>query len=233
MYHLGHRLLSQMGYESIGMDHFALPGDTLLQAYHQGSLHRNFMGYTTTNHKLVLGLGASSISDTWQAFAQNEKEVEAYQQRIAEGELPLINGHALSPRDMRLRQHILNLMCTDATVLEPDLFSGEWLSSLFANLDEFQADGLLTRDGYSLRVLPAGKLFIRNICSVLDDYLRPGGGAAGAGQTGAMPAAVGQAGAEQVSAGQAIASRDGGGQVSENLPGTNTNLDTPKFSRSI
>jgi len=220
MYHLGNHLLSQMGYESIGMDHFALPGDTLLQAYRQGRLHRNFMGYTTTNHKLVLGLGASSISDTWHAFAQNEKEVEAYQQRIAEGELPLINGHALSPRDMRLRQHILNLMCTDATVLEPDLFSGERLSSLFASLDDFQADGLLTREGYRLRVLPAGKLFIRNICSVLDDYLQPGSASTGAGTGSGALQSTSQ------SSDQSAAQN-----AQENTP--QKTQDAPTFSRSI
>jgi oxygen-independent coproporphyrinogen-3 oxidase len=171
MYSKGHEMLSKIGFVSIGMDHFALPEDKLLQAFELGKLHRNFMGYTTTNNRLLIGLGVSAISDTWGAFAQNEKEVEAYEAKIKSGELPLVNGHLLSERDMTIRGHILNLMCKDTTtVSEKDL--GEELYTSFRNKVQILAvDGLLQLNGNSMRITAKGKLFVRNICAAIDAYL--------------------------------------------------------------
>lgn len=171
MYAAGSAHLQQLGYVHIGMDHFALPGDGLLVAHEEGKLHRNFMGYTTTNHKLVIGLGASAIGDTWTAFAQNEKEVERYQQMIGAGQLPIINGHLLSPEDLILRNHILDLMCRDTTRLIPGTLSAEHIASIQDRLAPFIADGLATYADDTITVTPAGKLFIRNISSALDAHL--------------------------------------------------------------
>jgi len=171
MYSLGNHLLTGMGYEAIGMDHFALPSDKLLQAYRSGTLHRNFMGYTTTNHQLVIGLGASSISDTWTAFAQNEKTVEGYQHMIAEGCLPLTGGHLLNTEDLRIRRHILDLMCTDCTHFAPEDFSPDFAEHLYAKLATFAADGLVKIIGNTIEVLPKGRLLVRHVCAAFDAYL--------------------------------------------------------------
>lgn len=171
MYAAGSQHLQQLGYTHIGMDHFALPGDGLLVAHEQGNLHRNFMGYTTTNHKLVIGLGASAIGDTWTAFAQNDKEVEAYQEKIATGHLPLVNGHILSDEDLILRNHILDLMCRDTTTLDEDLLSAAHIASIQTRLAPFIEDGLATFTNNTIHVTEKGKLFIRNISSALDAHL--------------------------------------------------------------
>ncbi|MBW7941768.1 MAG: oxygen-independent coproporphyrinogen III oxidase [Candidatus Kuenenia stuttgartiensis] len=169
MYSLGKKLLHGMGYISIGMDHFALPGDKLLAAYDAGSLHRNFMGYTTTSSKLLIGLGASAISDVWSAFAQNEKTVEEYQHSIHEGRHPFINGHLLEANDEMIRRHILNLMCNNETNLD-ESFSAEDIKAIKNRAMGLQEDGLLTYRDNKMIVTEPGKLFIRNICSVLDSY---------------------------------------------------------------
>jgi oxygen-independent coproporphyrinogen-3 oxidase len=172
MYSLGNKLLTEMGFESIGMDHFALPTDKLVKAYTAGNLHRNFMGYTTTNHKLLIGLGASSISDTWTAFVQNEKTVEDYQSRVFAGEFPLVNGHLLSERDLLIRRYILDLMCKGRIRIDPGNFAHKDLDRIYKRLGAFDADGLIAVSGYDIRVMPKGRLFIRNICAVFDEHLR-------------------------------------------------------------
>ena len=78
------------------MDHFSLPTDSLYKAMKNKTLHRNFMGYTPGKTKLMIGLGMSSISDSWYSFAQNEKRVEDYVNRVNEGKLPVFRGHLLN-----------------------------------------------------------------------------------------------------------------------------------------
>ncbi|HCS20992.1 MAG TPA: oxygen-independent coproporphyrinogen III oxidase [Bacteroidetes bacterium] len=174
MYGLGNELLGKMGMISIGMDHFALPSDKLLLAYNKGEMHRNFMGYTTTSNKLVIGLGASSISDTWTAFAQNEKTVEAYNEKIQSGEWPIIQGHLLNDEDLLIRKHILNLMCKDSTVLNPLDFDTAFYDHILSKLKNYANDNLVEIDGNKISVTPKGKLFVRNISSAIDAYLYSG-----------------------------------------------------------
>jgi oxygen-independent coproporphyrinogen-3 oxidase len=169
MYNLVYKKLTEKGYKSIGMDHFALQSDKLWQAYLEGNLHRNFMGYTTTNHKLVIGLGASSISDTWTAFAQNEKTPELYMEKINKGIFPIIDGHLLDAQDLSTRQHILNLMCKGITYI--DTTSLPNFEQAKYTLEEMENDGLIEWNRDYILVLEKGKLLIRNICSVLDLYL--------------------------------------------------------------
>ncbi|MFN4082413.1 MAG: oxygen-independent coproporphyrinogen III oxidase [Bacteroidia bacterium] len=173
MYQTGSNLLKQMGYLSIGMDHFALPEDKLMKAFEAGKLHRNFMGYTTTNHKLLIGLGASSISDTWNAFAQNEKEVEAYQEKVMAGKLPVNNGHLLNNDDLIRRSYILDLMCNGRVKLDKKNFNESELDEVFLKWQEFESDGLLKLNKLNLEIIltEKGRLFVRNISSVLDKYL--------------------------------------------------------------
>ena len=172
MYHRGNELLAEMGFESIGMDHFALPNDQLLKSYREGKLNRNFMGYTTTSNKLIIGLGASSISDTWNAFAQNEKEVEAYQEQIKLGKLPLINGHLLNEEDIIIRKHILNLMCNGTTTLMNDSFDNSYINTVLEKLNGLKEDGLVEIKDSTIKITSKGKLFVRNISATLDTYLQ-------------------------------------------------------------
>lgn len=172
MYNLGNSLLTAAGFESIGMDHFALPTDKLMIAFESGKLHRNFMGYTTTNHKLVIGLGASSISDTWSSFAQNEKSVEEYQLKVDAGQFPIVNGHHLSELDLIIREHILNLMCNGKTTFKSGMPDEEIKDQAFEKWKSFEDDDLLIMSGDTIEVTPKGRLFVRNISAVLDQYLQ-------------------------------------------------------------
>ncbi len=171
MYHRGKTLLEEAGFYSIGMDHFALEEDPLFTAAANGKLHRNFMGYTTTNEKLLIGLGASSISDSWDAFAQNEKEIEAYEKKINAGMLPLVNGHLLNGEDLVIRKNILELMCNNHTVLDESILSHGYIDHCLQGLAQIQEDGLAKITGTAITVTPKGKLFVRNICACIDAHL--------------------------------------------------------------
>jgi oxygen-independent coproporphyrinogen-3 oxidase len=171
MYHKGKSLLEQEGFYSIGMDHFALKEDPLFTAAAEGMLHRNFMGFTTTNAKLLIGLGASSISDSWDAFAQNEKEIEAYEQKINEGVLPLVNGHLLNKEDLVVRKNILQLMCNNQTSLDPTMLSPAYFKHCGEALAGMQEDGLVNVVENHIAVTDKGKLFVRNICACIDAQL--------------------------------------------------------------
>lgn len=171
MYSRGKELLEEAGFKSIGMDHFALEDDKLFTAAAKGDLHRNFMGYTTTRSKLIIGLGVSSISDSWTAFAQNEKVVEAYEEKINQGILPLINGHKLSEEDLILRKNILELMCENKTNLDSESLNPAFISSAFQKLAELEKDGLVNINGKNIEVTTKGNSFIRNIIAAIDIQL--------------------------------------------------------------
>lgn len=167
MYHTGRKLLLEQGFAAIGMDHFALTNDKLYMAAKQGTMHRNFMGYTTTNDKLIVGLGASSISDSWDAFLQNEKEVEAYEEKIERGEWPFMTGNLLNDEDRMIRKNILDLLCKGETTLSEQL-DIEFLKHSKEKLRQLEGDQLLILDKDTIRVSEKGQMFIRNICAALD-----------------------------------------------------------------
>ncbi len=171
LYDMGREIFTQLGYREIGMDHFALPADSLSVAEQNGRLHRNFMGYTHQYTQLLIGLGVSSISDSWFGYAQNEKTVESYLQRINAHELPLIKLHTLTDEDMLLRQHILNIMCTGQTSWNKHSSFADAMFDIIERLEPLAADGLITLDTWSLRVTPLGKRFLRNICMAFDARL--------------------------------------------------------------
>jgi len=166
-YEQGKRALEEFGYVDIGMDHFSLPSDILYRAAEKGSLHRNFMGYTTTSTKVQIGLGASAISDAWTYFVQNEKKVEDYMEAIKEGNLSLYRGHALNAEDLYIRKHILNLMCRFQTHFPETDYARFW-SSVKDRLAPMEADGLVTLLDQAILVKPSGRPFIRNVCMALD-----------------------------------------------------------------
>jgi oxygen-independent coproporphyrinogen-3 oxidase len=168
MYSTGRALLNEAGFAAIGMDHFALPGDKLWQSAREGKMHRNFMGYTTTQNKLIIGLGASSIGDSWNAFMQNEKEVETYEERVEKGQLPLMTGHLLTNEDIMIRKNILGLMCKNKTQLNAEGLDPAFIEAVKTQLNELEQDGLVTANGNQIEVTELGTTFIRNICSALD-----------------------------------------------------------------
>lgn len=168
LYELGKKLFFEAGYEEIGMDHFALPTDKLNIAMKKNTLHRNFMGYTADKTKLMIGLGMSSISDSWYAFAQNEKRVEDYIDRVNAGKLPLFRGHLLSDEDLVVRQHILNLMCHLETSWEKDEMQLESMDAILRRLDEMKKDGLIDVYNNKLVVKESARMFVRNVCMAFD-----------------------------------------------------------------
>ncbi|MFN3754027.1 oxygen-independent coproporphyrinogen III oxidase [Flavobacterium sp.] len=172
LYEIGKMLLSKKGYHEIGMDHFALEDDAMYKAFRAGKLHRNFMGYTASKTQLMIGLGVSSISDSWYAFAQNEKELETYYARLANNELPVYRGHVLTEEDLIIRKHILNLMCQFNTSWEDDTLYFDELPEVLAQLHEMEIDGLLIIEPNRLVVTEKGKPFVRNICMAFDLRLK-------------------------------------------------------------
>lgn len=168
LYEEGKKRLSEQGFEEIGMDHFALKSDSMFKAFKNKTLHRNFMGYTTTNTSVMIGLGVSSISDSWTAFAQNEKVLEEYYSRLNKNEIPVVKGHILNEEDLIIRQHILNLMCQFETNWENNNLFFKELPEVLTSLQEMEADGLLEISDSSIKVTDAGKPFVRNICMAFD-----------------------------------------------------------------
>ncbi len=170
LYQLGKKMFTDNGYTDIGMDHFALPGDDLYKAWSTGTLHRNFMGYTTQNTSLLLGLGVSSISDTGNAFAQNNKILNDYYSSVNHGRLAVEKGYFLNEEDMAFRKYIFDISCKGETSFEE-----KHLPLLeeytFPELKMLEEDNLIAWDKEGLKVTSLGRNFIRNICSAFDLYL--------------------------------------------------------------
>jgi len=171
LYETGREMLKAGGYTEIGMDHFTLTSDSLYTAEQNGKLHRNFMGYTDQYSQLMIGLGVSSISDTWTGFAQNVKKVEEYLELVNAGQIPVFKGHILTADDLILRQHILNIMCKGYTSW---YLPSQQSDAFYQGMERMQ---LLTKDNLveisesELRVTILGKRFLRNICMTLDARL--------------------------------------------------------------
>ncbi|MDH3314504.1 MAG: oxygen-independent coproporphyrinogen III oxidase [Betaproteobacteria bacterium] len=171
LYQTGRAMLEAAGYSDIGMDHFAFESDSLLIAARNGTLHRNFMGYTPVHTLLTVGLGMSAIGDSWDAFAQNEKDIPRYLERVMAGQLPVFRGHVLDSEDKLLRKHILSLMCRFETEWnDRDLEHPAFRESL-ERLAELEADGLVCVDSNHLQVTESGRTFVRNICMAFDARL--------------------------------------------------------------
>src|SRR5665213_43886 len=156
LYELGRERLEREGYREIGLDHFALETDGLWQALRSGALHRNFMGYTGAFTRPLIGLGVSSIGDAGDAFAQNEKDLQRYQERIARGELPIQRGHLLDAEDLILRGHILRLMTRLETRWDQPADRTDYLATALQRLAEPAADGLVQLRTTSCRVTEKG-----------------------------------------------------------------------------
>ncbi len=151
--------LTAKGYLAIGMDHFALPTDKMYQAYESGKLRRNFMGYTDLQSKVLLGLGVSSISNFHYLYVQNAKQLNTYYAGSEKGK-----GKILSENNLMNREIIESLMC-NGEVLLPAIDS-----EVQQKLQEFEEEGLILLHGNHLSIQTQGKKYVRNICSVFDEY---------------------------------------------------------------
>ncbi|HEC85906.1 MAG: oxygen-independent coproporphyrinogen III oxidase [Candidatus Parabeggiatoa sp. nov. 1] len=169
--------LIEAGYVYIGMDHFALPDDELAIAQRNGTLYRNFQGYSTHADCDLIGLGITSIGKVSDSYSQNVKTLDEYYAQIDAKHIPVFRGIALNADDKLRRAVITQLIChftLDIPAIEQecqfdfkDYFSTEW-----AELETMQDDGLLVRGEQQIEILPAGRLLVRNICMTFDAYLR-------------------------------------------------------------
>ncbi|RED42716.1 oxygen-independent coproporphyrinogen-3 oxidase [Winogradskyella eximia] len=171
-YETGKQRFEEAGYVEIGMDHFALKTDSLYKAMENKTLHRNFMGYTASKTQAMIGLGVSSISDSWYGFAQNVKSNEEYYKLLDQDIIPVFKGHILNTEDLVIRKHILNLMCNFETSWINDDMAFNELPEVLINLKEFELDGLLQFETKNVTVTDKGKPFIRNICMAFDLLLQ-------------------------------------------------------------
>jgi len=172
LYEEGKKRLALNNYHEIGMDHFAIETDSMYESFKNGKLHRNFMGYTSSKTQLMIGLGVSSISDSWYSFAQNEKTIESYYNRVKQNELPIFRGHILTDEDLIIRKHILNLMCQFETSWENENKFFTELPQIIDQLHEMKNDGLIEISSKKIKITEKGKPFVRNICMAFDLRLK-------------------------------------------------------------
>jgi oxygen-independent coproporphyrinogen III oxidase len=175
------RRLTGAGYVYIGMDHFALPEDELSLARENGTLQRNFQGYSTHADCDMIGLGITSIGKVGDSYSQNVKETAQYQHRLEAGRLPVMRGYRLNDDD-RLRRDVINaLMChgrIDFADIEAkhDIVFRDYFADALAELTEMQQDGLIAIGESAIDVLPTGRLMMRNVAMAFDAYLKPNEG---------------------------------------------------------
>lgn len=168
--------LTDAGYVYIGMDHFAKPDDELAVAQREGKLYRNFQGYSTHSDCDLVGLGVTSIGRVGDAYIQNYKELDEYDNAIAQGKLPVFRGVELDEDDKLRRAVITQLICHfDLTFShieqEFGIVFADYFAPELANIKLMENDGLLSMTATGIQVESAGRLLIRNICMVFDKYL--------------------------------------------------------------
>jgi oxygen-independent coproporphyrinogen-3 oxidase len=168
--------LSAAGYVYVGMDHFAKPNDELVLAQEDGTLYRNFQGYSTHADCDLIGLGATSIGMVGPSYAQNVRSLDEYYQRIDSGRLAVFRGVELNRDDLLRRDVITRLICHFtlplAEVEKPwGIVFNDYFAAEIESLQGMAADGLLTIDDDEIKVQPRGRLLIRNICMQFDAYL--------------------------------------------------------------
>ncbi len=172
MLDLAHTLLLAAGYDAIGMDHYALAGDSLAVAAREGRLHRNFQGYTTGGELDLLGVGPTAISQFPHLFAQNERNLRSYYRSLEEGRLPVERGLVVTDPDVLERRELIReVMCHFRVELDPDRFATEW-----ADLQDLAADGLVRLERHGdhglVEVTPRGRWLIRTVAAVFDPVQR-------------------------------------------------------------
>ncbi|MEM9629343.1 MAG: oxygen-independent coproporphyrinogen III oxidase [Pseudomonadota bacterium] len=162
------------GYLDIGLDHFALPMDSLAVAAVDGTLRRNFQGYTTDQAETLLGFGATSIGKTPSGYVQSITETRAWTRAVEEGDLPVAKGHALSDDD-RIRGHIIEQIMCQGVVDLSDLarefaLPGDWCRDELQRLDPLVKDGLATLSAGTIRLTDQGRALARVVAAIFDSY---------------------------------------------------------------
>lgn len=160
---LGREKLLNLGYHAIGMDHFALPQDTLSQSVKQGILHRNFMGYTNRKTDVLIGLGVSSISENKLGYRQNEKVVEDYSEAITNGVIPIVAGHTYSQEDRLISEIISDLMCNMRGRIPSNLSDAQW-----SQLHDLERDGIINLSNQCIEIQDGARMFARSVCAAID-----------------------------------------------------------------
>lgn len=170
--------LGGAGYRYIGMDNFAMPDDELAMAQEDGTLQRNYQGYTTHGHCDLIGLGVSAISQIGDLHVQNSSDLTQYQQALDQGQLPTVRGLRCNQDDHIRRRVIQALIC------DFELRFGEieelyaidfktYFQSSWPALEQMAADGLIALEDEAIRILPAGRLLANVVCMQFDHYLPP------------------------------------------------------------
>jgi len=170
--------LTDAGYEYIGMDHFARPGDELAVARREGTLHRNFQGYATRGQLELVGLGMTSIGSLDDTYSQNAHRLDDYYALVAAGRLPIAKGLRMTAEDRLRRDVIMALMCRDRLrFADIEKRHGITFRAHFAaeldRLDALEDDGLVTSDRDGIRVTAPGRMLLRPIAMVFDEYAKP------------------------------------------------------------
>jgi oxygen-independent coproporphyrinogen-3 oxidase len=168
--------LTDAGYVYIGMDHFALPDDELVLARRDGTLQRNFQGYSTHRHCDLVSIGVSSISHIGNVYAQNSVTTMEYETRLESDELPIIKGLAVDDDDLLRAEVIQALMCYDALDYDDfgkkhDVDFRQYFAAEIERLAPLAEDDLINLDESGIRITPKGRLLLRNIAMTFDRYL--------------------------------------------------------------
>jgi oxygen-independent coproporphyrinogen-3 oxidase len=168
-------LLPDYGFRYIGMDHFAREDDELSRALDEGTLHRNFQGYSTHAELDMVALGMSGISMGEMLYVQNKKDIGGYYEALDDGRLPIQKVLELSDEDRLRRSAIMGIMCRgEINYDEYNANTGIDFKSKFSreigNLDDLETDGLLVKETGGFYVRETGRLFLRNVAMVFDGY---------------------------------------------------------------
>lgn len=167
--------LTEAGYLYIGMDHFALPTDSLAKALEHGGLQRNFQGYSTHAECDVIGVGVSAISRINDGYSQNVTEISKYKEAISEGLLPIHRGVNLTPDD-RIRADLIQKIMCDGIIcfsefgLQHDIFFQRYFKEELSSLYDLANDGLIELNALGFKVTAKGRIFLRNIAMKFDAY---------------------------------------------------------------
>ncbi len=170
------RRLLEAGYVYIGLDHFAKPDDELNKARLDGSLHRNFQGYTTRAECDLVGLGVSAIGKVGNSYSQSVRTLNAYYQYLDQGRLPTEKGYDLTPDDVLRRQIIMTLMCSmpldfAAINAQHGIDFVEYFAPELARLSQYEDAGLMNTSEQGIAITPKGRLFVRAIGMVFDKFM--------------------------------------------------------------
>ncbi len=168
------RRLIGAGYVAIGIDHFARPGDTLAKAARDGTLKRNFQGYTVDDAGTLIGLGVSSIGRLQQGYVQNAPDMPTYRRLVDESGFAAVKGISLSDED-RLRAHVIERLMCDFALRFDDLQArfGQRADHIRTEAQRFakaDPDGLVRIGSGTLEITPRGRPFARTVCSWFDSY---------------------------------------------------------------